>query len=80
MSKLVYNGFDLSGCGCKRPFLFVEARRMKGNDAFVNDVLTELLQIVMETYPALAADTTYVIAAVQAALQFARGILERTKK
>ena len=42
--------------------------------------LAELLQAVVETYTAMAGDPSFVIAAAQAALQFARALVEHTKK
>ena len=38
----------------------------------MSDIFAELMLIVMETYPAIVAETVYVITGVQAALQFVR--------
>jgi len=46
----------------------------------VNETFVELLQAAVETYAVMMQDPAYIITVAQAALQFARGILEHIKK
>ena len=46
----------------------------------MNEASAELLQAVVATYTALAADVPFAVAVVRTTLQFARGMLEHIKE
>jgi hypothetical protein len=82
VAKSGYTIVGLSGVAARiRPFLsafLLEGR--KGDDAFMGIVLAILRQAAVETYAALAADPSFVIAVAQAALQLLGHLARYIKK